>query len=291
MFNVFSADKNLRFVLIVPAVVLLLLLTLFPIIYILYFSFFEYSSNVDVPHQFVGLENFKRLLTDEAFHNALKNTIFFTVVAVSIEFALGLGFALLVMNFIEKVSIIKTILLIPMMIAPIAVAITWKFLYAPFVSPFNHLRMKLGQAPILFTSDVKLAMPSIIFVDIWQWTPFIFLMMLAGLASLPKEPYEAAQIDGASSWQQFRDLTWKFLQPVIIITLLLRIMDAFRLFDQVFILTRGGPASVTDTLSFHIYKVAFRFWDIGWAAAMSLFMLAVTLTISIWFVGKLNVEK
>ena len=132
MFNVFSADKNLRFVLIVPAVVLLLLLTLFPIIYILYFSFFEYSSNVDVPHQFVGLENFKRLLTDEAFHNALKNTIFFTVVAVSIEFALGLGFALLVMNFIEKVSIIKTILLIPMMIAPIAVAITWKFLYAPF---------------------------------------------------------------------------------------------------------------------------------------------------------------
>ena len=291
MFNVFSADKNLRFFLIVPAVVLLLLLTLFPIIYIVYFSFFEYSSNVDVPHQFAGLENFKRLFTDEAFHNALKNTIFFTVVAVSIEFALGLGFALLVMNFIEKVSIIKTILLIPMMIAPIAVAITWKFLYAPFVSPFNHLRMKLGYAPMLFTSDVKLAMPSIIFVDIWQWTPFIFLMMLAGLASLPKEPYEAAQIDGASSWQQFRDLTWKFLQPVIIITLLLRIMDAFRLFDQVFILTRGGPASVTDTLSFHIYKVAFRFWDIGWAAAMSLFMLAVTLTISIWFVGKLNVEK
>ena len=291
MFNVFSADKYLRFFLIVPAVILLLLLTVFPIIYILYFSFFEYSSNVDVPHQFAGLENFKRLFTDEAFHNALKNTIFFTVVAVSIEFALGLGFALLVMNFIEKVSIIKTILLIPMMIAPIAVAITWKFLYAPFVSPFNHLRMKLGQAPILFTSDVKLAMPSIIFVDIWQWTPFIFLMMLAGLASLPKEPYEAAQIDGASSWQQFRDLTWKFLQPVIIITLLLRIMDAFRLFDQVFILTRGGPASVTDTLSFHIYKVAFRFWDIGWAAAMSLFMLAVTLTISIWFVGKLNVEK
>ena len=220
MFNVFSADKNLRFVLIVPAVVLLLLLTVFPIIYILYFSFFEYSSNVDVPHQFVGLENFKRLFVDEAFHNALKNTVFFTVVAVSIEFALGLGFALLVMNFIEKVSIIKTILLIPMMIAPIAVAITWKFLYAPFVSPFNHLRMKLGYAPMLFTSDVKLAMPSIIFVDIWQWTPFIFLMMLAGLASLPKEPYEAAQIDGASSWQQFRDLTWKFLQPVIIITLL-----------------------------------------------------------------------
>jgi len=291
MFNVFLADKYLRFGLILPAVILLLLLTMFPIIYIVYFSFFEYSSNVDVSHQFIGLENFKRLFTDAAFHNALYNTVFFTIVAVTIEFTLGLGFALLVMNFIEKVSVIKTILLIPMMIAPIAVAITWKFLYAPFVSPFNHLRMKLGYAPMLFTSDVKLAMPSIIFVDIWQWTPFIFLMMLAGLSSLPKEPYEAAQIDGASSWQQFRDLTWKFLQPVIIITLLLRIMDAFRLFDQVFILTRGGPASVTDTLSYYIYKVAFRFWDIGWAAAMSLFMLAVTLIISAWFVGKLNVEK
>jgi len=235
MFNILSTDKNLGFFLILPAVILLLLLTLFPIIYIVYFSFFEYSSNVDIPHQFIGLDNFKRLFTDDAFHNALSNTLFFTVVAVSIEFTLGLGFALLVMNFIEKVSVIKTILLIPMMIAPIAVAITWKFLYAPFVSPFNDLRIRLGYQPLLFTSDVKLAMPSIIFVDIWQWTPFIFLMMLAGLASLPKEPYEAAQIDGASPWQQFRDLTWKFLQPVIIITLLLRIMDAFRLFDQVFI--------------------------------------------------------
>ena len=102
MFNILSADKNLRFFLILPAVILLLLLTLFPIIYIVYFSFFEYSSNVDIPHQFIGLDNFKRLFTDDAFHNALSNTLFFTVVAVSIEFALGLGFALLVMNFIEN---------------------------------------------------------------------------------------------------------------------------------------------------------------------------------------------
>ena len=134
-------------------------------------------------------------------------------------------------------------------------------------------------------------MLSIIFVDIWEWTPFVFLMCLAGLAGLPEEPYEAAELDGANAWQKFRDLTWPFLRPVVTITILLRVMDAFRLFDQVYIMTRGGPASVTETLSHYIYKIAFRFFDIGYAAAVSLFVLFLTVVFSMWFIRRMQFEE
>jgi multiple sugar transport system permease protein len=130
---------------------------------------------------------------------------------------------------------------------------------------------------------------SVIVADVWEWTPFIFLLMLAGLASLPSEPYEAAEVDGASAWRQFWDLTLPFLKPVIAIALLLRIMDALRLFDLVFILTGGGPANATETLSFYIYKVALRFVDIGYAAAISLVVLAVTVALSTWFIKRMRI--
>src|SRR6266404_2989633 len=146
----------------------------------------------------------------------------------------------------------------------------------------------LGLALRAWAGDVHLAMFTIILADIWEWTPFVFLLMLAGLASLPVEPYEAAEIDGASAWQQFWDLTLPFLKPVIAIALLLRAMDAMRLFDLVFILTGGGPANSTIVLSLYIFQVAFRFVDIGYAAAISLFVLAVTTVLSTWFIKRMK---
>ncbi|MEY9786641.1 ABC-type sugar transport system permease subunit [Sinorhizobium fredii] len=142
-----------------------------------------------------------------------------------------------------------------------------------------------------WAGDVNLAMFSIIVADVWQWTPFIFLLMLAGLASLPVEPYEAAVLDGASSWRQFWDLTLPFLKPVIAIALLLRVMDALRLFDLVFILTGGGPADRTKVLSLYIYQVAYRFADTGYAAAISLFVLFVTIVLSTWFMKRMRLAE
>jgi multiple sugar transport system permease protein len=147
---------------------------------------------------------------------------------------------------------------------------------------------QLGLPTQAWVGDVDLAMLSIVIADVWEWTPFIFLLMLAGLASLPAEPYEAAAIDGASSWRQFWDLTLPFLKPVIAIALLLRFMDALRLFDLVFILTVGGPAGATETLSFYIFKVAFTFVDIGYAAAISFFVLVVTVAFSTWFIKRMR---
>jgi multiple sugar transport system permease protein len=229
-----------------------------------------------------------RLFTDPQFHVGLWNTIVFTVSAVSVEFLLGLGMALLLDKYIRRLNFLKTILMIPMMLPPIAVAITWKLIYEPQFGVLNEIMFRLGLPLQAWAGDANLAMFSIVVADVWQWTPFIFLLMLAGLASLPAEPFEAAAIDGASAWRQFWDLTIPFLKPVIAIALLLRVMDALRLFDLVFILTGGGPADRTKVLSLYIYQVAYRFADPGYAAAISLFVLFVTVALSTWFIKRMR---
>lgn len=281
-------DKRLRWILLAPTVVVLLALTVFPTIYMFTVSFQKFNPADPSANEFIGFANFIRLAEDDKFQNAVFNTLLFTSVAVTLEFCLGLAFALLVDNYVRQLRFIRTILLIPMMLPPIAVAITWKILYQPTFGVLNDLLVRLGLDPVLWTASVNTAMMAIIIVDVWEWTPFVFLMCLAGLAGLPKEPYEAAEIDGAGTWRVFWDFTWPFLRPVITITILLRVMDAFRLFDQVWIMTRGGPASVTETLSLYIYRVAFRFFDMGYAAAISLFMLLLTIAFSAWFIGRMQ---
>lgn len=283
-------ETHLRYLMLAPAVLILAGLTLFPTFFMFKLSFQKFNPNIDVPNEWIGIGNFTRLLTDEKFHNALGNTLFFTGAAVGIEFVLGLSFALLVDKYIRRLNFIKTVLMLPMMLPPVAVAITWKLIYQPQFGVLNDFLFRLGLPTGVWASGADTAMWSIIFVDIWEWTPFIFLMMLAGIASLPEEPYEAADLDGASAWQKFRDLTWPFLRPVVTIALLLRLMDALRLFDQVFILTRGGPASVTETLSLYIFRVALRFQDIGYAAAMSLFVLFSTIVLSTWFIRRMQMD-
>ena len=284
------AENNLRWLLPAPAVLILFGLTVFPTVYMVTVAFQAFDPADPAASAFVGLANFGRLFVDDKFHNALGNTLLFTAVSVSIEFGLGLGFALLVDRYVQRLTFIKTVLLLPMMLPPIAVAIVWKLMYQPQFGVINDLLIRLGLEPSLWVSGHGTAMLSLIVIDIWEWTPFVFLMCLAGLAGLPSEPYEAAEIDGAGPWQKFRDLTWPFLRPVVTIIILLRMMDAFRLFDTVFVVTYGGPAGATETLSYYIYKVAFRFFDIGYAAAISLFMLALTVGFSTWLIKRMRLE-
>ncbi|KQW54938.1 MULTISPECIES: sugar ABC transporter permease [Ensifer] len=285
------AERHLRILMLAPTVLILLGLTIFPSLYMFYAAVHKISPNPDLPWEFVGTDNFARLLSDTQFHVALWNTTVFTVVAVTTEFLLGLGLALLLDKFIRRLAFLKTVLMIPMMLPPVAVAITWKIIYEPQFGVLNEIMFRLGLPLQAWAGDVNLAMFSIIVADVWQWTPFIFLLMLAGLASLPVEPYEAAALDGASSWRQFWDLTLPFLKPVIAIALLLRVMDALRLFDLVFILTGGGPADRTKVLSLYIYQVAYRFADPGYAAAISLFVLFVTIALSTWFMKRMRLAE
>ena len=284
-------ERHLRVLMLAPAMIVLLALTIFPSIYMFVAATTRISPNPDVPWQFAGANNFLRLLFDGEFHVGLRNTLIFTVFSVAAEFLLGLGMALLLDKYIRRLNFLKTVLMLPMMLPPIAVAITWKLIYEPQFGVLNEIMFRLGLPLQAWAGDVNLAMFSIILADVWQWTPFIFLLMLAGLASLPAEPYEAAAIDGASGWRQFWDLTLPFLKPVIAIALLLRIMDALRLFDLVFVLTGGGPANSTKTLSLYIYQVAYRFADPSYAAAISLFVLFVTVTFSTWFIKRMRLAN
>jgi multiple sugar transport system permease protein len=281
-------ERHLRIIMLAPAVIILAGLTLFPTLYMFSAATHKISPDPSVANEFIGLGNFARMFTDPELLTSAKNTLVFTGSAVAIEFALGLGLALLFERYVRRLNFLKTILMMPMMLPPIAVAITWKLIYQPQFGVLNEIVYDLGLPIQAWAGDAWLAMPCIIAADVWEWTPFIFLLMLAGLSSLPDEPYEAAQVDGASSWRQFWDLTLPFLKPVISIALLLRIMDALRLFDLVFILTGGGPANATETLSFYIYKVALRFADFGYAAAISLTVLFITVGFSTWFIRRVR---
>jgi len=282
-------ERHLRVLMLVPAVAILAALTLFPTIYMFTAAFQRISPDPSVEREFVGLDNFARMLGDAELQIAFWNTIVFTASAVTIEFVLGLALALLFERYVRRLSFLKTIMMMPMMLPSITVAITWKLIYQPQFGVLNELMFQLGLPLQAWAGDYNLAMATIIAVDVWQWTPFVFLLMLAGLASLPDEPYEAAAIDGASGWRQFWDLTLPFLKPIIAIAILLRLMDTLRLFDIVFVLTAGGPANATVTASYYIYKVGRRFLDIGYAAAISLVVLAVTIAISTWFIRRMRI--
>ena len=283
-------DNNLRWLVLAPTLIILVFLIVTPTVYLFVVAFQKFNpADISNP-EWVGFANFATVFSNEFFWNALKNTMIYIVVAVSLEFALGVSFALLADRYIRRFNFIKTILILPMMLPPVAVAITFRILYQPQFGPLNIMLFYLGLDPVMWTAEVDMAKPSIILVDIWEYTPFVFLMTLAGLAAQPREPLEAAEMDGANAWQKFRDVTWPFLRPLAAIIILFRVIDVSRLFDQILVLTRGGPANATDSLTYLIYRTALREFNIGPAAAMSILMLIATAAFSIWFIRRMQVD-
>ena len=285
-------ESNLRWILITPTLVLLLFLVITPTIFLFTVAFQEWNPTDTTANEWVGLANFAAILSDtQFFWNAVKNTAIFIVAAVTIEFALGMSFAVFVDKYLRRFNFVKTILVMPMMLPPIAVAITFRVLYQP---QFGMLNVVLGYfdiAPVMWTASVDIAKPAIVIVDVWEYTPFVFLLTLAGLAAQPREPLEAAELDGAGGWQRFRDITWPFLRPLAAIIILFRVIDVSRLFDQVVVLTRGGPANATDTITYFIYRTGLREFQVGLAAAASILMLVATLAFSAWFITRMQREE
>jgi multiple sugar transport system permease protein len=183
-------------------------------------------------------------------------------------------------------SVFRSLLLVPMMLPAVVVGVVWRLMLNSNFGALNGTLKGIGvnTDALTWTGSPKLAMASVIVADVWQWTPFMFLILLAGLQAIPQEPYEAALIDGASGWQTFRHVTLPLLKPAILIALLLRTMDLLRVFDQIFILTEGGPGFATETVSLYIYRTAFRFSNFGYAAAMSFVLLMITNVISVGYI-------
>lgn len=282
-------ERALPYLLIAPTLAVLLALSIYPLIYAVKVSL-QTDSGAGVRW---SLQNFTRLAADDFFRSALAHTIIYTIIALTFEFLLGLGLAVLLNRVMRGRSLFRAALLVPMMLPPVVVGVVWRLMLNPNFGAINGTLKGVGlnTEALTWTASPTLAFASVIMVDIWQWTPFMFLILLAGLQAIPEEPYEAALIDGSSAWQTFRHITLPLLKPAILIALLLRTMDLLRVFDQIFILTEGGPGSATETVSLYIYRTAFRFSDFGYAAAMSFVLLILTNVISLLYIRLLQRQE
>lgn len=285
----FAGDRTLPFLFIAPTVALLLALSIYPLVYAV-----KVSLQATAGEQAVwSFQNFIRLASDQFFFSAIAHTLVYAAVALTFEFLLGLGLAVLMNQTLRARSLFRAMLLVPMMLPPVVVGVVWRLMLNSNFGAINGTLKGFGidVSSLTWTASPRLAFASVILVDIWQWTPFVFLVLLAGLQAIPQEPYEAAIIDGSSAWQTFRHVTLPLLKPAILIALLLRTMDLLRVFDQIFILTEGGPGFATETISLYIYRTAFRFSNFGYAAAMSFVLLIITNIISVFYIRLLQRQE
>ena len=266
-----------------PAVIILLSIVIFPMIYSLSLSFHDWNIIRAEEWKWIGIENYKTILfEDPYFPTAFKVTVIYLVGTVSFQFALGLLIALILNQIVGKViGFLRTTLIIPTIMTPVVVGIIWRLMYNPDIGMLNYFLTMFGFEPINWTGMPGTALPSVIMADIWEWTPFMALVMLAGLQALPQEPFEAALVDGASSWQIFRHVTLPLLAPTMLVALLIRLMDAFKTFDLVFVLTQGGPGMSTEILNYYTYRYGFKFFHLGYASALSWFLVVIVTIVSL----------
>lgn len=265
----------------IPSVVLLVVLLLGPFLYMVGVSFTD--LNYALPGRdgsFLGFDNYRRLMQDDpVFWESFRTTMVFVFGVVGTEFLLGFAIALLLFHQIQRRRFVLTLLLIPMMLAPVAVGLMWKLMLQGEFGMLTHYLRAIGligpQTALL--GDHRLVLWTVMATDVWEWTPFVTLVILAGLLSLPREPFEAAIMDGAGTWRVFRDITVPLLRPIIALVLLLRGIDAFKEFDKIFILTGGGPGNTTELLSIYTWRINFRNWDLGYGATCAFMVYLVVL--------------
>lgn len=269
-------DDNFQYLAIIPAVLLLLLMTGYPLIQLVRMSFSTVTlAEGQFLWEFSGLENWRSFLDDEIFLIAMRNTVLFVIVTVTAEMVIGFFLALLASQVTRLAGLYRTILIIPILVPPIAIGTVWRLMYNYDFGVFNQALIWLGFSPQVWLADPFLAMASVIIVDIWHWVPFVFLIMLAGIESLPRELMEAARVDGATNWQMLHYIVIPLLRPTILVTLMFRTIFAFKVFDEIFLLTSGGPGTATEVVSLYIQRVFFGQFRMGYGAFLSLLTIAL----------------
>lgn len=284
--------KKYAYIYILPGTLVLALLTLGPFIYTLVLSFTDKYLATTKPTEFAGLDNYIQIFTGGDFWTGLLKTIFYVLGSVSVELFIGFAMALLFQLDFKGKRVMRSIIIMPLVAMPIAIAYIWRIIFNPNVGILNYLLSFLGIGGIEWISSPKIALLSVMLVDIWQWTPFIFLILSSGISALPHDPFEAAVIDGANFFQVIKFVLLPHLKPIISIALIFRFVDAFKSFDLIYILTGGGPGNATETLNVHTYLNAFKYMKMGYASAMSIIMIILIITISKYVVksGDFNLE-
>lgn len=274
-------DRHFKWLMVAPAVVLVLAVTVYPLLFSLWVAFINYDFSVP-GHAFVGLNNFRRVVTDPVAVGATVTTVWLTIANVAIEFVIGLLLALAMVKTFRGRGVVMTILIIPLFISPVIVGQFWALLLQRPFGPTNYLLGLLlhRDVTISWLTQTPWNYIAIIAADVWQWTPFMFVLLLAGLTSIPQHIYEAAELDGVNAWQAFWQLTLPQLAPMILLALTFRLLDAVKIFDVIFMLTGGGPGTSTYTLSYYLYQIGFQQFHISQATAGSwLFLIAITLVV------------
>ena len=234
------------------------------------------------PPRFIGLENYGKILFgDPRFREAVVRTLYFTILAVAAETVLGVAMALLFNREFWGRGLLRTLAILPMVATPTAIALVFVMMYNPTLGVANYLLSVVGIAPFRWTYSSQTALYALALVDVWQWTPLIMLIALAGLASLPREPYEAAHLDGASTVQAFWHITLPLLRPALVVAILFRSIDALKTFDIIFVMTQGGPANATETINILLFNQAFSYFNMGYAASMAVALFALVMGASL----------
>lgn len=233
------------------------------------------------------LDNYRLLAGDQRFHETLWVQARLTIYTVVLQVMLGTGMALLVHSGQHRWKSLRHLFVIPMVLPPIVVAVIWKLIYTPDISPIYHAAKAMGFVLPAFTSHVDFALAAIVIADTWEWAPFTFLMVLASLQNLPQEYVEAARMDGANAFRIFQHIVLPYIAPVLVVCTLFRVIDSIKAFPLIFLLTGGGPGSVTEVTNYYAYLLAFNFGEIGYSSAVTVVLLALTVAVS-WAAMRLN---
>lgn len=281
-----AGEKWAPWVLLTPTLLIMNVVGIYPLLHSLYISLTGAKPTDPSAHQgWVGLSNYAKVIGDGQFLHALMTTAGFTAMSVTLSLVLAILMAMLFNRQLPGFVFMRSLILIPMLVTPIAVGLIWRIMMMPELGVLNYLLSFLGLGPFQWGSSRGSALISVVLVDVWQWTPFMFIIIFAGLKSLPRSPFESAQIDGASHWQTFWQVTVPMLKPVIVIAVLLRLIDAIRTYDTIYTITRGGPDFATDVVSIYLQRVNFRFFDLGYGSALSWVTMLIILGVVLIFVN------
>lgn len=292
-FRYFFRENGAYLWMLAPLLLFVIAIAIYPLFFSLKISFFDYRlTDPNQTQTFIGLQNYVQAYNDPTVRKSIWSTLVFVFGTVSLEIGVGLGLALLLSSESQITNGLRSLLMLPMALPSLVVGLVWRALYnVDFgVLPYylKQLGFDLGSGPL---NEAAMVMPAVILVDIWQWSPLLMFIFLAGMKSLPMEPYEAAHVDGASRWQRFIYITLPMLKPTFLIALLLRTMQSFKVFDIIFATTGGGPGTATTVINYHIYKVGMTFFDMGYAAALANILLVVIAIISVIYIVVLERQQ
>lgn len=275
-------DKHIHIIFPAPTIIALFVVVIFPIVYNIYMSFNKWKIGLGSP-KFIGLQNYIDAFSDPRFWNGLKVMFFFSGLSLSLEIVLGLLIAVYLNKEFKGSNFVQTIYIFPFAATPVAIALIWRIMLNPQIGALNYFLSLIGLPPSLWISSAKTVILSLVLVDVWKWTPMITLIVLAGLKSLPKDPYEAAVIDGANTPQVFYHITLPLIQPVLVSALILRSLDNLKEFDIIYTITQGGPGIASETLYLYSYKTAFSFFKGGYGSTLIILVFLLVLIFNVVF--------